>query len=141
VSASDATSRESVFWRIPNRWRKSGERTAEWWIEIDAEGYIPREIELDDERRALSVTRLEEYGLWNDSAIARTPPGTPEFDRLWGDLGGEISREEFEATYARAAAQLRVNAAGSGCALSIVVIVVCGAVLVLDPFATSSADA
>jgi hypothetical protein len=133
VSASDGTSGGSVFWRIPNRWRKSGERTAEWWIEIDAEGYIPREIELDDERYPLSVTRPEAYGLWNDSQIARTPSGTPEFDAQWGDLGSEISREEFEATYARADAMLPVKAATSGCALLLAVMPLCAIVSLLGP--------
>ena len=133
MSASDGTSGGSVFWRIPNRRRKSGERTAEWWIEIDAEGYIPREIELDDKGLPLRVTRPEQYGLWNDSPIPRTPPGTPEFDAQWDDLGTEISREAFEATYARADAVLPVKAATSGCALLLAVMPLCAVASLLDP--------
>ena len=122
-----------MFWQIPNRWRRPGERSAARWIEIDAEGYIPREIEVDDELQPLDITRPGEYGVWNDTPNPPAPPGTPQFDALWGDLGTEISREDFEAIYARADAQLPLKAASAGCALATALVVLCATAALVIP--------
>jgi hypothetical protein len=131
MSASDGASDGSVFWEIPNRWRKPGERSAMRWIEIDAEGYIPREVELDDELQPLDITRPGEYGVWNDTPNPPAPPGTSQFDALWGDLGSEISREDFEAIYGRADAQLPLK--GTGCAVANALVVLSATVTLVVP--------
>lgn len=95
-------SRGSVFWRIPNVDPDKGDREAESQIEITAEGYVPREVLLGDDGTPLDITRPGEYGIWNDSPIPLSPPGTPQFAETWGAWGTEISQEEFEETYARA---------------------------------------
>jgi hypothetical protein len=93
----------SIFWRIPNdEPRRKGDREAVSMIEIDADGWIPREISLAADGTPLDITRPGEYGVWNDSPIPLSPPGSPQFAETWGAWGSEMSREEFEDAYERA---------------------------------------
>jgi hypothetical protein len=43
-------------------------------LEIDPEGYIPREVGLTADGTPTYVTRPGEYGVWNDSPMTRIPP-------------------------------------------------------------------
>lgn len=103
----DADPTGSIFWRIPNRGPRSRrDREIEFMIEIEADGTIPREVSLGAGGKPLDITRPGEYGTWNDSPIPLSPPGSPQFEEAWGAWGSEISRDEFEAAYARADATL-----------------------------------
>ena len=104
AESSDHT--RSVFLRISESENGSRDQVATTLLEIDREGYIPREVGLAEDGRPVYVTRPGEYGRWNDSLGARTPPGTPAFDEQWGRLGSEIGNGDFEAIFAEADAAL-----------------------------------
>ena len=93
---------QSVFLRISDVKDDSKHPVVTTLLEIDSEGYIPREIGLAEDGTAVYVTRPGEYGRWNDSPIARAAPGTTAFDGQWRQLGVEISREDFETDFAKA---------------------------------------
>lgn len=97
---------QSVFLRITEVKDDSKHPVVTTLLEIDPEGYIPREIGLAEDGTAVYVTRPGEYGRWNDSPIERAAPGTTAFDEQWGRLGGKISREDFETVFAKADATL-----------------------------------
>ena len=89
-------------------------------LEVDREGYIPREVGIiprevgiADDGTPVYVTRPGEYGRWNDSDLPRIPPGRSEFDELWRPLGTEITAREFEAAYGPAAATLPETIGGT----------------------------
>ncbi len=96
----------SVFLRIVGVQDRSKVPVAISLIEIDQEGYIPREVGLGEDGTPVYVTRPGEYGRWNDSPMPRTPPRSPGFANAWGRLGSPISAEEFESAYGPAAATL-----------------------------------
>jgi len=97
---------QSVFLRISEVTEGSKDPVVTTLLEIDPDGYIPREIGLAKDGTAVYVTRPGEYGRWNDSPIERAAPGTTAFDEQWGRLGVEISREDFETVFAKADATL-----------------------------------
>lgn len=59
----------------------------------------------DTQGRPSTCQRPSTPVLWNDSPFPPTPTVSPEFLEEWGGLGAEISRDEFEAIYARADAK------------------------------------
>lgn len=92
----------SVYLRVTDvDWGKRS-RVVASLIEVDAEGYIPREVDVAGDGRPIRVTRPGDYGEWNDSPIPIGPPGSEQFERNWGPSPPVISRAEFEAVYARA---------------------------------------
>jgi hypothetical protein len=92
----------SVFLRIPEPEGSGRGRVVASLVEIDREGFIPREIGLAADGTPVYVTRVGEYGIWNDSPIPRAAPGTPEFEEQWGGMGSPITRSEFDAVFDQA---------------------------------------
>jgi len=80
----------------------------EWLIEIDDNGYIVREIELDQHGRPVKITRPGEYGMWNDSDLGpRMPPNSEASRNLWNSVGAiDISPDAFETVWRLADAAL-----------------------------------
>ena len=96
-----------MFLRIAHSPETRGpDSTVTTLLEIDAAGYIPREVGLAPDGHPTYVTRPGEYGVFNDSPMPRTPPGTAAFDDQWLALGRPIDQREFEELYARADATL-----------------------------------
>lgn len=80
----------------------------EWFVEVDHEGYIVREIEFDTEGQPVKITRPGEYGMWNDSDLGpRVPPDSEASRNLWDSVGAtDVSGDTFEARWAIADAAL-----------------------------------
>ncbi len=53
---------ESVYLRIEDQPTSGRDRVVTYLLEIDRDGYIPREIGLAEDGTAVYVTRLGEYG-------------------------------------------------------------------------------
>ena len=102
----DASTNGSVFLRIPMSERTRRGRIVACLLELDSEGYIPREIDVIEGDVPVRVTRPGEYGQWNDAPMPRVAPGTPEFRERWRGAV-EISTAEFEGIYQLADRTLR----------------------------------
>jgi hypothetical protein len=110
-------------------------------IEVDLDGYIPREVGVTADAVPTYVTRSGEYGVFNDSALPRIAPGSAEFDKQWA-FAERITREDFERVYEPAAAELPETIGGSplwqsdlaaaGCLLALLVLALGFVVAVLQ---------
>lgn len=105
-SAATGNGRASVFLRLEEIDAAPDGRLAATLIEVDVEGYIPREVGLAKDGTLLHVTRPGEYGQWNDRDSGGPPLGTPAFDEAWGVKVTPVSADTFEAIFAKADATL-----------------------------------
>jgi hypothetical protein len=118
----------SVYIRFDDHATSGGDRVVTYLLEIDKDGYIPREIGLAEDESPVYVTRLGEYGRWNDSPMPRTPPGSMSFHNAFPNAAS-ISRAEFESVFDEADRTLPHTAGGTsewwslGC-LAIVLVLV-----------------
>ena len=103
----------SVFLRVdhPSAGRGSQQIVATL-LEVEADGWIPREVGLAADGTPIYVTRPGEYGVFNDSGMSLVPPGTAEFDVRWR-LAKQIPQEEFERAFGPAAAVLPETIGGT----------------------------
>jgi hypothetical protein len=71
-----------------------------WSLEIDADGYIVRELGMDENDRPLRKTNRGDYGLWNDSDIPRLVPGSESYRKFVESVKArEIVGEDFERLF------------------------------------------
>ena len=91
----------SVFVRVTPEVDASSTDLRTYLVEIEPNGYVPREVGLDSEGNPTFITRPGEYPISDFPA----PHGSAEFEALFG-LAYPISSAEFEEAYAAADAEL-----------------------------------
>lgn len=79
------------------------ERVMDWWLEIDRNGQVTREIAFDQSGRAIAAAPLgENRGIFTDST------GAPE------SLGTIVAPEEFDKHWTEILARFRPGKPGAG---------------------------